>query len=411
MIRIENDDEFESFHDDPEALPRINTLRKRFAGAMALIVLVVGGSFFIQTTLASNITINSASPVQFGQGLAKALACTGSSNVTVIPIGSFSNSSGAGSFKFSGITVSGIPSGCYGSDFTINAYSDTSSVALALFASSTKNLVVYDNAGTFELGIGGNGATISSGSGTFTVTFTVPVATSSSVLKIAIQSGVHTVVTCALGGSCSVGDTGPGGGTIYFYYAAGFNCGADYTSTGSPTGTLCHYLETAPNTWPDSGTDPSLAWTVSGAPRTSDVAGITNDATRYLNIASVGLGYKNSNLITTQSTACTTPLVIASCTYAAGAARAYRGGSLDDWYLPTYAELNLACQWSNGLTIDVTASCTGGSRANGNFVGDRYYWSSSEGNASNAWYLAFGDGGAGSNAKSSSVAVRPIRSF
>ncbi|MSW14475.1 MAG: hypothetical protein F2899_00640, partial [Actinobacteria bacterium] len=72
MIRIENDDEFESFHDDPEALPRINTLRKRFAGAMALIVLVVGGSFFIQTTLASNITINSASPVQFGQGLAKA---------------------------------------------------------------------------------------------------------------------------------------------------------------------------------------------------------------------------------------------------------------------------------------------------------------------------------------------------
>ena len=53
-------------------------------------------------------------------------------------------------------------------------------------------------------------------------------------------------------GACQVGDIGPGGGTIYYYEAAGFKCGNSFSITGSPTGGLCHYLEVAPNGWAPS---------------------------------------------------------------------------------------------------------------------------------------------------------------
>ncbi len=387
--------------------------KKKSPAVLAFLLLLVGGTYLVQTTLAADISLNTGAPVEFGQGITQTVACSGATNLTITPSATFTNVSGAGAHYLSSIKVSNIPSNCEGSDFTISAYGNTDSAPLALFNSTSTSAVIYNNAGTFEAGVGTvSGASITSGSGTFTVTFAAPASTTNAVYKVTIQSGAHTVVTCALGGTCSVGEIGPGGGKIYYYNVSGFNCGPSFTSTGSPTGGLCHYLETAPNTWPDSGTDPSLAWTASGAPRTADIAGIANDASNYRNIASVGLGYKNSEYITTQSTACSSPLVISSCIYAAGAARAYRGGGVSDWYLPTYSELNLACQWANGLTIDVTAACAGGSRANGDFVVNRYYWSSSEGDASNAWYLAFGDGGNGSALKSANVvAVRPIRAF
>jgi hypothetical protein len=53
--------------------------------------------------------------------------------------------------------------------------------------------------------------------------------------------------------SCySIGRPGPGGGIIFYYSAAGFNCGVGFTNTGSRTGAICHYLEAAPT----SGTNP-----------------------------------------------------------------------------------------------------------------------------------------------------------
>jgi hypothetical protein len=91
------------------------------------------------------------------------------------------------------VTVSNIPTSCYGDDFTISAYNDSSSTPLAIFNSTSTNAVVYNNNGTFELGVGTlEGVDITSGSGTFTITFTNPVALSSSVFKLTIQSGVHT---------------------------------------------------------------------------------------------------------------------------------------------------------------------------------------------------------------------------
>ena len=51
-----------------------------------------------------------------------------------------------------------------------------------------------------------------------------------------------TALTCATGGSCIVGDTGPGGGKVFYVRADG----GTFTSTGSDCGTACKYLEAAP---------------------------------------------------------------------------------------------------------------------------------------------------------------------
>jgi len=122
-----------------------------------------------------------------------------------------------------------------------------------------------------------------------------------------------TAVTCANGGTCEVGDRGPGGGLIYYVdNVTGFSCGATYVTTGSPTGGLCHYLEVAPSGW-NTGSDPQKTWAMP-AYQSIDVSGVSNESSANNSISGVGLGYKNSVAIVSQGNDDTT---------AAGAARAY----------------------------------------------------------------------------------------
>ena len=69
-------------------------------------------------------------------------ACSGASQITMTPTDSFTNASNSGSFLFNALTVSGIPSGCYGSDFTINAFNDSDNAQLALYSGSANGIVV-----------------------------------------------------------------------------------------------------------------------------------------------------------------------------------------------------------------------------------------------------------------------------
>jgi hypothetical protein len=218
------------------------------------------------------------------------------------------------------------------------------------------------------------------------------------------QSTKNTNKTCTY----SIGDPGPGGGIIFYYDSVGFNCGVGFTSTGSPIGDLCHYLEVAPSGW-NTGADPVKIWAVSANQRT-DVSGITNDSSAYNNALGIGLGYKNSDLIVAQGNDTTT---------AAGAARAYTNNAKTDWYLPTTAELNLLCQWNRGVTQDVTIGCTGGTINTGTgatsagFVGN-LYWSSSEyggDDADVAWGQDFSGGNQSTYAKPNTFYVRPVRAF
>ena len=171
-----------------------------------------------------------------------------------------------------------------------------------------------------------------------------------------------------------LGDTGPGGGTVYYYDAAGFGCGPYASSTGSPTGGLCYYLEAAPANW-YGGTDPSLAWSGN---TTSNVTGSTSSA--------IGAGYQATLAILALN---------ATAGKAGTAARAYAGGGKSDWYLPSSAEL--ANMYTNRVYVPGMDN-TG-------------YWSSSESSSTNAYSYNFVNGTQGDVGKSYTLNVRPIRAF
>lgn len=202
----------------------------------------------------------------------------------------------------------------------------------------------------------------------------------------------------------AVGDAGPGGGIIYYVDNAGFNCGAGHTATGSPTGGKCNYLEVAPSGW-NTGSDPAKLWAVTD----TNVPGITDESSFNNSSTGIGLGYQNSLAIVAQGNDATT---------AAGAARAYAGGSKNDWYLPTTAELNLLCQWGRGISPSVTTACTGGAGINSPTYGaasagfvENAYWSSSEYFAYLAWTQYFSNGYQLNYDKPATAYVRPVRAF
>ena len=183
------------YSDDPvfEEHPQPNRVNK-ILGAISIII---AAAFFVNTTLAANVSLNSGAPVEFGQGVVQTTACSGATNLVITPNSTFTNVSGGGSYYFSSVTISNIPTSCYGKDFTINAYDSSSSAPLALFNTSSTNAVVYNNGGTFQAGVGSAGMSVTSGSGSFTINFTFPVALSTSVSRITVQSSDH--ATGALG--------------------------------------------------------------------------------------------------------------------------------------------------------------------------------------------------------------------
>jgi hypothetical protein len=390
------------FYSDDPVEDSHSPSKKKFSSILAFLMLLVGGTYLVQTTLAANISLNTGAPIEFGQGITATAACSGATDLTITPYSSFTNASGAGAFYFSSVKVSNIPTSCYGVDFTINAYDNSNGSPLALFNSTSASAVVYNNSGTFSRGIGSTGMTVASGSGTFTTTFTTPVAQSSNVFKLTIQSGAHTTFY-------QVGSTGPGGGFIYYVDDDGFDCGSSFTSTGSPTGGKCNYLEVAPNGW-NGGSDPGVVWAINTY-KGSDVSTITNDLTAYNNELAIGLGYKNSIAIVAQN-------IGGGTTYAAGLVRAYAGGSKSDWYLPTLAELSLMCQWSRGVAPSVTTACAGGTTNSATYgagsagLSGRYYSSSEAQDRFSAWSQDFGGAqNGGSKSPVDFPKVRPVRAF
>jgi hypothetical protein len=205
---------------------------------------VISGAFALSSTLAANIALNGGGNVEFGQGVAQTTACSDGESLIVTPLSSFTNAAGGGAFNFTGVTVSDIPASCEGVDFVISAY-NTSGDALSIFNTSSTVASVWNNAGNFQAGTGTQGVEIESTDGTFfTINFTVPAALATNVARVTLQSTKHADYNCAddfIG--CRVGDTGPGGGTIFYVNDSGFSV------PGSACGNNCHNLEYAPSTW------------------------------------------------------------------------------------------------------------------------------------------------------------------
>jgi hypothetical protein len=334
------------YHDDPVEFGQ--SPKRKFSSLLSLIALIAGGAFFIHTTLAANISLNSGAPIEFGQGLTQLTACSGSNSITVTPQSTFVNQSGSGAYYFSSVIVSDIPDSCQGYDFTINAYGITGDSPLALFNSTSASSVVYNNSGIFQLGVGAAGTSVASGTRKFTITFTTPVASSISVGRITIQSSKHTL-TCAEGGVCVVKDIGPGGGTVFYVSSTPF------TETGAPCGSNCRYLEARVS----SG--PSAMWSVNYA--TTQIGASAQGA-------AIGTGYSNTSSIIAQN-----GIYNASTNnYAAGGAASYTGGGKTDWFMPSKMELAALVAYESTLSpVDPIYGNT------------QFFNSSSEFSATNVW--------------------------
>ncbi|MGA1332744.1 MAG: DUF1566 domain-containing protein [Ilumatobacteraceae bacterium] len=223
------------------------------------------------------------------------------------------------------------------------------------------------------------------------VTFTLP-----SCNQPAITTTTTTTVAptpCAQGGTCVVGDIGPGGGTVFYVHPGGgtFDCGPALSST-------CRYLEFAPTSGTNAWTDSSYSW--SG--NLSDAVGATARDT------DIGTGYRNTEAIVNQSGGGSHPA------RAGTVSRGYRGpNNLTDWYLPSQAELNELCKYarSTGQAAGAATVCAGGSDAAARGFTEARYWSSSEGGSDTTWNQDFTDGDRSNGDKSFSRRVRPIRAF
>lgn len=182
--------------------------------------------------------------------------------------------------------------------------------------------------------------------------------------------------SCATGGTCVVGDTGPGGGKIFYVHSVGtFACGPTMTSA-------CKYLEAAPTTGTNAWVDQNYLW--SG--NTTDLIGASASG------EAIGTGYSNTLAIVGQSGGGNTS------GRAAMATRAYRGpNGVSDWFLPSSLEV-----YQLHLNKDLVSLR--------NTFDD--FWSSTECGSNCAWITwNHGDGSFWGNVKNSDNAVRPIRAF
>ena len=248
---------------------------------------------------------------------------------------------------------------------------------------------------------------------TFTVTATNTAGTS---VASGASNSVTPAITCAAGGTCILGNTGPGGGRVFYVSATNF------TSTGSACGTACKYLEYAPTGWivattpagqtncaasaGTSSNDPKCQYVPTGA-LTSTLLWPTTCPPPSCTAMNIGSGHSNTTTWLGQS---------ASAGYAPTVARAYQGGGLTDWHLPSKHELNQMCRDVWGLLLDNTAiTCSGmtGTIRVGFLNDGSFYGSSTEYQANGNHALRFSDGTWANNAKSNAgpVVVRPVRAF
>jgi len=146
----------------------------------------------------------------------------------------------------------------------------------------------------------------------------------SELTRVTIQTSD---ATCEQGGTCTVGNIGPGGGIVFYYNPSGFN------EVGAPCSPVCHYLEAAPTSGDSRWTDITAPW--SGNTSSALVTGIGSE---------IGAGFANSNAIVSQENA--------GSENAAALARNYSGpNSKHDWFLSSSDELGILLSKENIVDI------------------------------------------------------------
>ena len=184
----------------------------------------------------------------------------------------------------------------------------------------------------------------------------------------------------AWGVDCLVGDSGPGGGEVF------------YTSgTGSTK-----YMEVGPTTWYDNTARQTFTWCAGKETRSIPAPG-----------TGTALGSGSSN----------TARMYYFCNSNSGAHEIAQKnltggiGGRTGWFLPSKDELNYLCLYARRLPENA-GTCTNVNPLRAGFLTESY-WSSSEYSSSFAWYQNFRNGGQAyfDGTKGLSLYVRPVRAF
>jgi hypothetical protein len=157
---------------------------------------------------------------------------------------------------------------------------------------------------------------------TFTVTATNSAGTS---VASSASNSVTPTITCATGGTCVVGDTGPLGGKVYYVATTAFACGSTMAST-------CRYLEWDTTSYATTPTATTY-WCNNLYTGASSVPNISGTST------AIGAGLQNTRLM---RAGCTSGIA----NNASGQTAPAQTTSLTDaqfasgWHIPSYLELD-----------------------------------------------------------------------
>ena len=229
----------------------------------------------------------------------------------------------------------------------------------------------------------------------YTITATNASGSATQTFTLTVTAAVYTV-----------GQTGPGGGKIFYVAATPFACGPTMSSS-------CTYLEAAPSGW-NVGSDPTRTWAQS-SPVNYQSTTVNNASSPETATASViGSGYRNTRAIILQGN--NNP-----DSSAAALADAYSpnigGVVIDDWFLPSLRELNEMCKWvRNQLGTSEATDCNNSGANNtgpgaSGFGTATNYSSSTEAQSFSRYNSNIGVGGLSGEGKRFSMYVRPVRAF
>ena len=178
-----------------------------------------------------------------------------------------------------------------------------------------------------------------------------------------VSTAAAVKLSCSQGGSCAVGDLGPGGGIVFYVAPTTFVANASCLSA-------CKYLEAAQSEW----------YVKTKLANTAPWCGV--DSALSATKPSIGAGRDNTLIISK---------VCAASPSAAQIAKSYVTNQTD-WFLPSLEELGLL--YSQRVVTGVSGKV----------------WSSSE-DSKNAWMIDFAGGAKVSAGRTNTYTIAPIRAF
>ncbi len=353
--------------------------------------------------MAASINLNGGSPVEFGQGVAQTAACD-SDGITLTPASKFINGGEVmgeevSDFAFTSVSLSGISENCMGTLFKIKAYKNAQDSSLFIPADPYGNSAsfYFDETGWHVVGfsyistsdevvdsVDNNRATFD-WSEQLAFDLGIYAAFAKDVDQITLESSDNPNFTKL---TYSLGQTGPGGGTIFYRTRTSFTCGVDLNQQ-------CNYLEVAPNLWYDNVGDPGLP-ACYGIQDGSFVfgEGAKNSVGLRTGCSNNGYGYDANDA-------------------ADAVVDRYTNNSKSDWFIPSRPELNELCKYARGqITGNLLVPCDATESLISGFSAGMYLSSSTGERMKYRYDISFIDGHQDYlHTYDTQQLVRPIRAF